>query len=221
MFLELKGFLKPAELGRLRALASTIRFVDGRSSNPHNQTKNNLQATEANPSSSEAESLLAEAFSRSEPFRDFAFPRYIAPPLLTRYDVGMAYGPHADNSHILLGSKFLRTDVSATVWLNDPSTYDGGELVVYFGTRPVVIKGEPGSVVVYPSTQLHEVTPVRRGQRLVAITFIESRIPNEFERTQLYELGEIAALEGLKMSWDGRVRLDVVRNNLSRLWSQT
>lgn len=57
------------------------------------------------------------------------------------------------------------------------------------------------------------------GQRLVSITFIESRIPNEFQRTQLYELGEIAALEGLTMSWEGRVRLDVVRNNLLRLWS--
>ena len=65
-------------------------------------------------------------------------------------------------------------------WLNPPASYDGGELVGASGHRPVVIKGEPGSVVVYPSTQLHEVTPVRRGQRLVSITFIESLIPDEF-----------------------------------------
>jgi PKHD-type hydroxylase len=106
------------------------------------------------------------------------------------------------------------------VWLNPPGSYDGGELVVHLGTRPVVIKGEPGSVVVYPSTQLHEVTPVRRGQRLVSITFIESLIPEEFLRTQLYELSEVAALEGLKMAWENRVRLEAVRHNLLRLWAK-
>ena len=91
---------------------------------------------------------------------------------------------------------------------------------MHLGTRPVVIKGEPGSVVVYPSTQLHEVMAVRRGQRLVSITFIESQIPEEFLRTQLYELSEVAALEGLKMEWSNRVRLDAVRNNLLRLWAR-
>ncbi len=75
-------------------------------------------------------------------------------------------------------------------------------------------------ISVYPSTQLHEVTPVRRGQRLVSITFIESMVPDEFRRTQLYELSEVAALEGLKMNWENRVRLDAVRNNLLRLWTR-
>jgi PKHD-type hydroxylase len=75
-------------------------------------------------------------------------------------------------------------------------------------------------VIVYPSTQLHEVAPVRRGQRLVSITFIESMIPDEFQRTQLYELSEVAALEGLKMEWGNRVRLEAVKNNLLRLWSR-
>jgi PKHD-type hydroxylase len=92
--------------------------------------------------------------------------------------------------------------------------------VVYLGSKPVVIKGEPGSVIVYPSTQLHEVMPVRRGQRLVSITFIESMIPDQFLRTQLHELNEVAALEGLKMAWGNRVRLEAVRNNLLRLWSE-
>jgi PKHD-type hydroxylase len=106
------------------------------------------------------------------------------------------------------------------VWLLPPGSYDGGELVVHLGTQPVVIKGVPGSVIVYPSTQLHEVTAVRRGTRLVSITFIESMIPEEHLRTQLYELSEVAALEGLNMRWENRVRLDAVRNNLLRLWSR-
>lgn len=220
MFLEIKDFLRADEVARLRELAAKVQFVDGRISNPHNKAKNNLQASEADPLYAESSRIVGDAFTRSEPFRNFAFPRHIAPPLLARYEVGMTYGAHADTAYMRFGNEIHRSDISATVWLNPPESYDGGELVVHLGTRPVVIKGEPGSVVVYPSTQLHQVTPLRRGQRLVSITFIESMIPDEFHRTQLYELDEIAALEGLKMSWDGRVRLEAVRNNLRRLWSR-
>jgi len=221
MFLEIKDFLNPEEVARLQELAAKAQFVDGRISNPHNQAKNNLQAQETDPHQGESSRIVGAAFARSAPFRDFAFPRHIAPPLLARYEVGMTYGVHADTSHMRFGNEVHRSDLSATVWLTPPAGYEGGELVVYLGTKPVVIKGEPGSVVVYPSTQLHEVTPVRRGQRLVSITFIESLIPDDFLRTQLYELNEVAALEGLKMAWGNRVRLEAVRNNLLRLWARS
>jgi len=205
MFLEINDFLTPSEVARLRDLATRVTFVDGRISNPHNQAKKNLQASESDPLYAESSRIVADAFARSGPFRDFAFPAEVA---------------HADTSHMRFGNQVRRSDLSATVWLNPPQDYDGGELVVHLGTRPVVIKGQPGSVVVYPSTQLHEVTPIRRGQRLVSITFIESMIPDEFLRTQLYELNEVAALEGLKMDWSSRVRLEAVKNNLLRLWSR-
>jgi PKHD-type hydroxylase len=220
MFLEINDFLKPEEVARLRDLAARLTFVDGRVSNPHNLAKKNLQASEVDPLYAESSRIVAEAFARSAPFRDFAFPAHVAPPLLARYEVGMTYGAHADTSHMRFGNQLRRSDLSATVWLHPPQSYDGGELVVHLGTRPVVIKGEPGSLIVYPSTQLHEVTPVRRGQRLVSITFIESLIPDEFLRTQLYELSEVAALEGLKMEWSSRTRLEAVKNNLLRLWSR-
>jgi PKHD-type hydroxylase len=220
MFLEIKDFLKPEEVARLQELAAKAQFVDGRISNPHNQAKNNLQAHETDPHQVESSRIVAAAFARSAPFRDFAFPRHVAPPLLARYEIGMTYGAHADTAHMRFGNEVHRSDLSATVWLTPPASYDGGELVVYLGTKPVVIKGEPGSIIVYPSTQLHEVTPVRRGQRLVSITFIESLVPDDFLRTQLYELNEVAALEGLKMAWGNRVRLEAVRNNLLRLWAR-
>ena len=220
MFLELNDFLTVQEVERLRELAGHVGFVDGRGSNPNNQTKNNLQASETDPHYVESSRIVTDAFLRSDAFQDFAFPRSIIPPRLARYDVGMGYGVHSDAAHIQLGKDRLRTDLAATVWLSPPDSYDGGELVVHFGTRPVAIKGAPGSVVIYPSTNLHEVTPVRRGQRLVAITFIESRVPDEFQRNQLYELSRIAEVEGPTMSWDYRVRLDVVRNNLIRMWTR-
>jgi PKHD-type hydroxylase len=220
MFLEIKDFLTPAEVARLIELAANTAFVDGRISNPANTAKNNLQAAPDHPGYVESSRIVAAAFARSEPFQEFAFPRHVAPPLLARYEVGMTYGAHADTAFMRFGNEMRRSDLSATVWLADPASYDGGELVIHLGTKPVVIKSEPGSVVVYPSTQLHEVTPVRRGLRLVSITFIESLIAEEFLRTQLYELGEVLALEGLTMRWDNRIRLDAVRNNLLRLWSR-
>jgi PKHD-type hydroxylase len=165
---------------------------------------------------------VEDAFARSEPFRDFAFPKRVAPPLLARYEPGMKYGPHADAAQLrMTDGSLLRSDLSATVFLADPNSYQGGELVFHLGTRPVPAKGLPGEVIVYPSTMLHEVRPVRAGQRLVSITFIESMVPDEYLRTQLYELNEVAALEGGAMRWESRVRLDVVRNNLLRLWSRS
>lgn len=220
MFLELKDFLTPSEVARLRELAAATPFVDGRISNPANTAKNNLQAAPGHPGYEESSRIVAAAFARSEPFQEFAYPSHVAPPLLARYEVGMTYGAHADAAYMRFGNEMRRSDLSATVWLNDPASYDGGELVIHLGTRPVVVKGEPGSVMIYPSTQLHEVAAVRRGQRLVAITFIESMICEEFLRTQLYELSEVLALEGRTMRWENRIRLDAVRNNLMRLWSR-
>lgn len=220
MILELKDFLNPAEVARLTAIAGELHFVNGRISNPTNLSKDNLQADPADPRAAESSRIVADAFARSEPFRDFAFPKRIAPPLLARYEPGMKYGAHADAAHLMVDGTRLQSDISATVFIADPASYQGGELVFHLGTRPIAAKGAPGEVIVYPSTMLHEVRPVRSGQRLVSITFIESLIPDEYQRTQLYELNEVAALEGLNMKWENRVRLETVRQNLQRMWSK-
>lgn len=220
MFLELRNLLSVAEVQRLMQLSRELKFVDGRQSNPANITKDNLQADLADPRYAESTGIVSAAFARSREFRDFAFPKRIAPPLLARYEPGMKYGAHADAATITTVEGTLRSDLSCTVFIAEPSTYEGGELVTHLGTRPVVFKGMPGEALVYPSTMLHEVRPVRAGQRLVSITFIESLIADEHRRTQLYELNEIAALEGLKMDWQSRVRLDVVRQNLLRMWGE-
>lgn len=222
MFLEIPSLLNDPEIARLRQLSQELNFVEGRASNPANTQKNNLQASgdPGDPRYGESSQIVGAALMRSEQFRGFAFPKRMAPPLLARYEPGMKYGPHADAARVNTSLGMLRSDVSVTVFLNDPATYEGGELTVHLGTRPVSFKGQPGDAIVYPSTTLHEVRPVTAGQRLVSITFVESFISDEFLRTQLYELNEVAALEGLKMSWEGRIRLEVVRQNLERLWSE-
>lgn len=220
MFLQMQNFLTPQEVARLQALGKELRFVDGRLTNPANTTKENLQADTTDPRYGESAQIVSSAFTRSREFRDFAFPRRLAPPLLSRYEPGMKYGAHADAPHMQIGTITLQSDLSATVFVSPPSSYDGGELVIHLGTHPVVMKGQPGDIVVYPSTMLHEVRPVISGVRLVSITFIESMIPDEHHRTQLYELNEIASMEAGNMRWENRARLETVRYNLMRMWSR-
>ncbi len=219
MILEVKDLLATAEVDHLRALAGRMAFVDGRATNTGFGQKMNLQADPQDAAAAEASKLLAEAFRRSREFCDFTLPKRIAPPLLARYEPGMKYGPHADAA--LLPSKGgpLRSDVSCTVFLSDPSSYEGGELVLHLGARSVAMKTAPGTAIVYPSTTLHEVAPVRAGERLVGITFIESFVADEMKREVLYELGEVSALEGDNMNLINRMRLEVVRQNLTRRWS--
>ena len=220
MFLEIKGLLEPPEVARLLALGRELRFVDGRASNPANITKQNLQADLGDPRYGESVQVVQNAFARSREFQDFALPRRIAPPLLCRYEPGMKYGAHADAAVLHVANARLRSDLSCTVWIADPSTYEGGELSIAVGNLDLGFKGAAGDAIVYPSTTLHEVRPVRSGQRIVSITFIESLIADGHQRQQVYELNEVAALEGLTMKWENRVRLDVVRQNLLRMWSQ-
>jgi PKHD-type hydroxylase len=219
VFLKIKNLLTRADIVRLTNLSRELHFVEGRVSNPANQTKDNLQADSSDPKYAESVQIVNAAFGRSREFLDFALPKHVAPPLLCRYRPGMKYGSHADSALIQLSNSRLRSDLSCTVFVNEPSAYEGGELSIVIGNQAIAFKGAAGEAIVYPSTMLHEVVPVRSGDRLVSITFIESFIADQHQRTQVYELNEIAALEGLAMRWESRARLDVVRQNLLRMWA--
>jgi PKHD-type hydroxylase len=221
VFLKIRTLLSAAEVARLEALSRELRFVDGRVSNPANESKQNLQADTGDPKYAESSQIVAAAFARSREFMSFAMPKRVAPPLLCRYDAGMKYGAHADSAVIQLPRQALRSDLSCTVFIGEPGAYEGGELSLLVGNQTIAFKGAPGEAIVYPSTLLHEVVPVRSGQRLVSITFIESLIADQHQRMQVFELNEIAALEARNLNPESRVRLDVVRQNLMRMWSST
>ena len=147
--------------------------------------------------------LLLQAMFAHEDFHNFAFPVAILPPLMTRYTSDMRYGAHADAAFLQLGRRTaLRSDLSATIFLGDPATYEGGALSIQLGTRRS-LQGQPGSAIVYPSDMLHEVEPVTEGERLVAITFIQSRIADPWSAARCSTRStKIAALEGLSMKPD-------------------
>ncbi|HSM97249.1 MAG TPA: Fe2+-dependent dioxygenase [Rhizomicrobium sp.] len=220
MFLLVKNVLSPAEIDQVRQLARSIRFMDGRASNPNNLAKKNLQADMSGAEAQKASQIVGAAIAANEEVRNFAFPKRIATPLLSRYEPGMTYGVHSDAAYLPLPNGPLRSDVSATLFIGDPATYDGGDLRIHLGTQTVTIKGNPGEMIVYPSNTLHEVVPVTRGERLAFFTFMESTIPNHVERDLLYTLNEVYALEGLKMDWENRTRLQYVSSNLTKMWSR-
>jgi PKHD-type hydroxylase len=217
MFREIE-LLSPGQVAELKRIAAAANFVDGRISNPHSQVKQNLQLHD-DSAFQQSSQLLLQALMAHEDFRNFAFPVAISPPLMTRYTKGMRYGVHPDAAFIRMPNLTVRSDLSCTIFLNDPASYEGGALRIHLGTRDLRFKGKPGTAIVYPSNQLHEVEEVTGGERLVAITFIQSQVFETYHRELLYELNEVAALEGLKMDFENFSRLQLVQQNLLRLWS--
>ena len=209
--------LTPEEVEECRRIAAKATFADGRITNPHNPAKQNQQLHEPQAYQQSAK-LLSEALLASEEFHEFSFAVMIAPPMLTRYQPGMHYGAHTDVAFMQVAGGSLRSDISCTIFLSDPADYDGGALHIRLGDGDLRFKLNPGEVILYPSDTLHEVEPVTRGERLVAITFIQSRIQDPFRRNLLFDLNEVAALEGLKMTHDNYTRLQLVQQRLLRYW---
>lgn len=211
--------LTPQEIAECRRIAASASFVDGRITNPHNTAKQNEQLHEIQDFQKSSQ-VISQAFARSEEFREFAFPVVIAPPLMTRYRPGMKYGAHTDSAFMRMPGGELRADLSCTVFLNEPADYEGGALRIQLGDADIRFKLRAGETVIYPSDTLHEVEPVTRGERLVAITFIQSRIPDPFRRNLLFDLNEVAGLEGLNMSHENFTRLQLVQAQLLRYWGE-
>ena len=209
--------LTPQEVEECRKIAASAPFVDGRITNPHNTAKQNEQLHDQSAYQRSAQ-LLQAALVRHEDLVNFTFPVKIAPPLITRYKPGMKYGFHTDVAFMQLPTGGMRSDLSCTIFLNEPESYEGGALHIKLGDGEMRFKLRPGEAIVYPSDTLHAVEAVTKGERLVAITFLQSRIQDPFRRNLLYNLNEVAALEGLSMKPDNFTALQLIQNQLLRYW---
>ena len=220
MYFEIiNELLTDSEISQVVELSKKLKFVDGRAStNPGSSVKNNLQADMQDPAYLQAGQIVQKAIFRSQPFRDYAIPKNMALPMLTRYEPGMEYGFHVDAA-MLATKPPMRADVSTTVFLSAPDSYDGGELVAKMGEKEIEIKLEPGAAVLYPSVTLHRVKPVTRGVRLVSITFTESLIRDHYEREILYQLGKVIGRESGRLTFETLTDLTNVHTNLQRYWT--
>lgn len=180
--------LTETELTQITQSLANAEFVDGKqTAGWHAQpVKHNQQL----PKGDGAEALkktISRALHRHPLFEAIARPRSIHSILISRYREGMAYGRHTDNA-LMGGAKRWRSDISFTLFLNAPDTYDGGELVIEGADSEASYKLAAGSAIVYPSTTLHRVDPVQRGERLVAVGWVQSLIRDADKREILFDL---------------------------------
>jgi PKHD-type hydroxylase len=150
-----------------------------------------------------------------------ALPKSLRHPTINRYEPGMFYGPHLD-SPLMRGSITTRSDLSVTVFLSQPSEYEGGELSIADDRGPVSLKAAAGDAVLYDSGAIHQVLPVTSGVRLVAVTWLQSLIRDPAQRKLVFELGEtIAQLEQRGASADTLLRLQATHHKLMRMWLES
>jgi PKHD-type hydroxylase len=160
---------------------------------------------------------LSRAILGHEIVSSAAQPAALARIMLNRYGEGMEYGAHVDAPYI----DGVRTDLSFTLFLSAPEEYDGGELIIDSAGAEDVVKLEAGSLVLYPATSLHRVTPVTRGVRIACVGWIKSRVRSAEDRAALFDLDRIDAdLRAIAAPGPLRDRLANVRNNLLRRWGE-
>lgn len=220
--LHLPDVLNAEELSRIRALLTAAAWVDGRATagNLSHEVKDNRQADERDPSAAEAGQLVLEALSRHALFVSAALPARISPPLFNRYAGGQAYGAHVDGAIRPTGlQSAMRTDLSATLFLNDPDDYDGGELRIE-GREPVKLSA--GHMVLYESGAVHQVEPVTRGVRLASFFWVQSYVRRVDERALLFDLdGHIQTLRDRTSNDPVVTGLTAHYHSLLRLWAET
>jgi PKHD-type hydroxylase len=225
MLLHIPNVLTPGELAECRALLATAPWGDGRVTAGHQsvKVKENLQLPQDCAPARDAGALVLEALERNALFTSAALPRYIFPPLFNKYECGMSFGAHVDNAiRPVPGTlRRIRTDLSATLFLNAPEDYDGGELVIEdtYGTRGVKLPA--GDMILYPATSLHRVEPVTRGARIASFFWIQSMVKDDAERRLLFDLDRAVVSIGTSEP-DHAVlpQLTAVYHNLIRKWGE-
>ncbi|BBK33029.1 PKHD-type hydroxylase [Stella humosa] len=221
MLTHIPAVLSGPALARVRALVEAGPFEDGTAtaSGQAAAVKRNLQIAADPARRRPIDELVMPAILGDPRFVEVAFPKVMAPPTYNRYDVGMTYGDHVDAP--FLSSGRVRADISLTLFLSEPEEYEGGALTIRHGDAQFLAKHKAGDLVAYPTTSLHHVSPVTRGKRLAAVSWVQSYVPDERHRRILYELGEAKKL--LDRTAPGAPETDALRNglfNLLRLWWQ-
>lgn len=223
MLLTIPGLLNTAQVAKIHEILRGATFVDGRLSAGFAaaHVKNNLELQADEQRKGRLIRVIMASLGHNETFRFGALPYRVADPIIARYEPGMTYGDHVDDPIMGSNGPRFRTDVSMTIFLTPPDGYEGGELVVRTPFGDQKVKLPAGDAVVYPSASLHQVAPVTRGERLVALTWIQSYVRDAARRELLYELN--LARETLLREAPGKPTtgyVDRAYANLVRMWAE-
>lgn len=219
MIFKIPDILAPEELKYITSSLAEAEFVDGKlTAGWHAKLVKHNQQLKYSEFQQELKELIKKALNRNGLFQMAVRPKIIHSILFSRYDPGMSYGRHTDNA---LMASFARSDVSFTLFLNSPATYEGGELVIEGADDEKAYKLETGEMIVYPSTSLHRVDPVIKGTRLVVVGWVQSLVRDASEREILFELDTVRHAMFAK---DGKTpEFDLIAKsvaNLLRKWAE-
>lgn len=226
MLLHVPQVLNSEELSQLQTLMAEAAWTDGKvtAGTQSAQVKRNMQLPEASADAEAARQIVLKALGRNALFFSAALPKKIYPPLFNQYREGMDFGAHIDNAvrtHAASGMH-VRTDISCTLFLADPDSYEGGELVVEDTYGHQMVKLPAGDMVLYPGTSLHHVRPVTSGARLASFFWLQSMIRDDAQRTLLFDMdAAIATLRQQMGDTAAVIRLTGNYHNLIRMWADT
>jgi len=225
MLIAIPDLIDATSVAAIRAVIDPADWVDGNITSGHQSAlaKRNLQLPEDCDAAQQAGQLVLEALGRSPLFIAAALPLKIFPPLFNSYAGGQKFGVHVDNAvRIQAGTGFrVRSDLSITVFLEEPDAYDGGELTIetQFGVQQVKLPA--GHAVLYPSSSLHRVEPVTRGRRVASFFWLQSMVRDDGARQMLFDLDRSVQGVAAAMGQDHEevIRLTGVYHNLLRRWA--
>ncbi|WP_298301424.1 Fe2+-dependent dioxygenase [uncultured Erythrobacter sp.] len=223
MILSIAAIPEAEKLDEIRVGLAKLSWQDGRATAGAvaSRVKVNEQAVMSNPAGRTISKLLLPLVIDNPIVKAAARPRRNSGLLVSKTQDGGHYGAHVDNSLMGKGDAQIRTDISFTLFLSDPSDYEGGELVVQTAGMTQTIKGQPGNLVLYSSTSIHEVKPVTSGTRIVAVGWIESHIRNDAQRELLFDMQNTRSSLGQKLPVDAPELLMIDKSiaNLMRMWA--
>ena len=225
MLLEIPNVINPEQLKSIQAILKTANFVDGKISagDVAQSVKKNEELVQDNSSQMQAiNNILMGSLINNETYKAAIMMKKIGAPFIARYRSGMGYGGHIDDPIMGQMPNLYRTDVSTTIFLNDPEEYEGGDLVIQtqYGEHRARLKA--GSAIVYPSTSWHFVDKVTSGERLVCVTWAQSMIQDTNKREILYNLWKAreVMLKNKPQSKETQ-EVDVSYIKLVQMWADT
>lgn len=222
MLLHLKNILDTDKLDNITKMLGKVPFIDGKHSAgmAAEQVKNNEEMQLGTQQAQYLDQLVMSSLAENADFRSAALPFRVAQPVFARYTPGMYYGNHVDDPVMGGGVEKFRTDVAVTVFLNAPEAYDGGELAMQSPFGEQRVKYAAGDAVLYPAGSLHRVETVTKGERLVAVAWVQSMVRDAAKRELLFELDQARnALLQQDPSDPITQKVDRSYVNLIRRWS--
>lgn len=219
-FLHIPSLLTSEELIRIESFINKANFVDGKltANMAAKEVKNNLQLDSTTESLDKVREIVNLALQQSPLFNIAALPQKIYPAMVSKYTAGKYYGWHVDSP--IMGEPPIRTDLAMTIFLSDPASYDGGELLIQSGTNTTSFKPVKGDAVLYPCQFLHCVNEIKSGERIAIVTWIQSNVKNPAQRQILFELNQVhSALYQQAANAPATNLLLQTHSNLFRMWA--